>query len=198
MLCQYFRRTQRHISWGGLKVSLAIPASSSSTHGLCVLVFSQMTTYIGCAFLISFMSPDGIIVTVQAQSSTHGTIGDTAVEQVRDTQAQVHQLEDRLKQAWPFPPDLSTPSGTLHTQLRILCPRSCVAAQGVGRCLLWSKAQHLQNRHQHPLQEGSGTICDLTRYARVIVGKSLSAAELLFIIAGVVNSKTAAIVPPHH
>ena len=45
------------------------------------------------------MSPDVISVAVQAQSSTHGTIGDTAVEQVRDTQAQVHQLENRLKQA---------------------------------------------------------------------------------------------------
>ena len=36
---------------------------------------------------------------VQAQGSTHGTMGDTAVEQVRDTQAQVQQLEERLKQA---------------------------------------------------------------------------------------------------
>lgn len=38
----------------------------------------------------------------QAQGSTHGTMGDTAVEQVRDTQAQVQQLEGRLKQAYPF------------------------------------------------------------------------------------------------
>ncbi|KAK9834527.1 hypothetical protein WJX74_003723 [Apatococcus lobatus] len=108
---------------------------------------------------------------LEAQSSTHGTIGDTAVEHVKDTQAQVHQLEDRLKQMEKWQVRLAEQNAFHWSVISLMGGATCLLAClwclqtlsatsaallilliGTAAWLLYVQAGRLQKGHQKQQQ----------------------------------------------